>query len=159
MVKFFSFLIVCHVQCYLSPFLYSSRSQPSFICPTVLGNALSLFWYLDGIVLLPHHSQHRNYPEIYLDGYVKKWTLILILALMSSRLFNSFSTNSKLFSARLLPKKFFTMSTNDVQARYYKSFIELIYSPSLMSFLMLWWNHFHDVHRVQWNRCIQLGCL
>ena len=25
-----------------------------------------------------------------------------------------------------------------------------------MSFLMLWWNHFHDVQHVQWNKYIQL---
>ena len=33
------------------------------------------------------------------------------------------------------------------------------FSSSLMSFLMLWWSHFHYVHHVQWNRFIQLGCL
>ena len=28
-----------------------------------------------------------------------------------------------------------------------------------MNFMMLWWNRFHNVHHVQWNRFIQLVCI
>ena len=101
-----------------------------------------LFWYPAGIVLLDHHSHHC---KKFIGMYVKKWTLILILALMFCRLFHSFSTNSLEFSARRLLMNFFTKSTNDAQGLYSKLFIEFTNSSSLMSFLIIWWNHFHDV--------------
>ena len=78
----------------------------------------------------------------------KKWTLILILVPISCRIFNSFSTNSMLFLAWWMPKKIFTMVTNYVLECNSKPFIELKNSSSLLSFLMLWWNHFHHVHHV-----------
>ena len=71
MAKLFFFLIVCHVQCYLSHFWYSSSCQPSFICPTIPGSTLPLFWYPDRFILLVHHSHCHNDLEIYQDGYVK----------------------------------------------------------------------------------------
>ena len=46
MVKIF--FLDCHDQCYLSAFLYSNSSQPSFVCPSVSGSALVLFWYCYG---------------------------------------------------------------------------------------------------------------
>ena len=52
-------------------FWYFCSRQPSFICPVVPHNAFLLFWYLDGIVFLTHHSRHHNFLEIYLDGDVK----------------------------------------------------------------------------------------
>ena len=87
MVNFFPFLIACHVQCYLSPFLYSSSSQSSFLCLPFTGSALLLFWYHDEIVPLTHHSHGRNYPEIYLALMAKKGTLILMLAHVSCSFF------------------------------------------------------------------------
>ena len=74
-----------------SPFRFSSRSQPSFICPTVPGSTLPLFWNPDGIILQAHHSHHCNYSGIYQDGYVKNESL-LILVHISCRHFNSSAT-------------------------------------------------------------------
>ena len=71
MVNFFSFLIVYHVQCYLSTFWFSSSSQPSFICRTVPSSALPLFRFPDRIVLFAPRSDRCNYLEIYLNDDVK----------------------------------------------------------------------------------------
>ena len=68
---------------YLSNWLWDVFSVTSlllFIPPT----SVALFHCSDGIVLFAHHSYRCNYPEIYRD-VKKKWTLILILAPMSSR--------------------------------------------------------------------------
>ena len=75
---------------------------------------------------------------------------------MSCRLFNSFFNN---FSARRFRKNFFITSTNDIQARSPKPFIELPNSLSFTSFLILWWMNLHDFHYIKWNSCFHLGCL
>ena len=98
----------------------------------------------EGIILYDHHSHYCNYPK----WPCKKRILILLLMPTSWRLFNSFSTNSLQFLAQWLFKKFFTMSTNNVQEGNSKQFIKL---TNLVSFLMLRWNHFHDVHHIMYN--------
>ena len=55
MVKIFYFLIVRHVQCYLSPIKYSNSRQTLIVCPTV-GSTLPLFDVLmESFSLLTNH--------------------------------------------------------------------------------------------------------
>ena len=116
----------------------------SFVPPSQL--ALLISWWNRS------HCSSRTSPLLYenLSRWLwKKWTLILTLAPMSRKLFNRYSTNY--FCQRRFSPRHQMMS----KARNSKLFIELNNSSSLLSFLMLRWNHFRDVDHIEWNRCIQ----